>query len=189
MARKTVLDLSGIPMFKFEKQGEEFSGYYVGKKEITTDYGPGMIHAFQTDKGLEGIYGSAQIDSKLGSIAFGNKVFVTFSGKRKIPGGKTLKEFIVEWDDEDTVDPAVLATSSFSGDAEGEVEEEQAPVAKTTARRAAPLPPPDEEVLEEGEEEADVAPVRRSVPAAAPQTVSKERAAGVSALLNRSRRA
>lgn len=105
MARRKVLDLDADQTVKFEEKGQEFAGYYIGSKKVKSDFGFSLLHVFQAeDKSTVGIWGSSKLDSKLGSVQPGEMTYITYLGKVKIPGGKTMHKYDVDADDELKID-------------------------------------------------------------------------------------
>jgi hypothetical protein len=101
MARKTVQDLDCDTTAEFEKPGQSVEGFYLGNKTIETEFGKSKLHVFKGEDGSNfGVYGSHKLDEKLNSVPLGYMTFITFQGKVKIPGGKTMKKFDVDYDDE-----------------------------------------------------------------------------------------
>lgn len=106
MARKKVLDLDADSTIKFEKKGQQFEGYYIGSKKVKSDYGMSSLHVFQCDDGNIGMWGSSKLDAKLANVPLGHMTYVTYEGKVKIPGGKTMHKYDVDFDDELSIDVA-----------------------------------------------------------------------------------
>jgi hypothetical protein len=104
MARKKVLDLDADSTVKFEKKGQQFEGFYIGSKKVKSDYGMSNLHVFQTEDGNQGIWGSAKLDAKLANVPAGFMTYITYEGKVKIPGGKTMHKYEVDFDDELSID-------------------------------------------------------------------------------------
>lgn len=104
MARKIIIDLDCDSTVEWTAKGQVAEGYYLGFKNINTDYGAAKLHIFKGEKGNFGIYGAKQLDEKLGTVTIGNYTDVTFEGKVKLPGGKTMKKFVVGQDDENTIE-------------------------------------------------------------------------------------
>lgn len=190
MARKKVIDLNADKTIKFGNpqrqpgalpKGSTFEGYYIGAKQVTTSMGPSTLHVFQTDKGNVGIWGSAQLNAKLSSL-HGMKTFIKFVNEVKVPKG-TMKNFEVEYDDEDTIDVGGSQVNFRQGGDEPE---------ETSMEASSEESYEDEEAIEEEAEEApEPAPAPKKAPtasvtqkprAAAP---SAEQQARVQALLNR----
>lgn len=163
MARKVIIDLDCESTVQWTAKGQMVEGYYLGFKNITTDFGKSKLHVFKGEQGNFGVYGSAKLDEKLGNVTPGNYTDITFEGKVKIPGGKTMKKFIVADDDENTI--AVLSapksSNSLSSSSSDESEEDSTG-SDDTANDV------DDETLESlDEEDAPVpqrAPIARSAP-------------------------
>lgn len=128
MARKRVLDLNVDNVYGFgEKKGdkrvnEEVSGYYLGSKNVQGSMGPSIIHAFQTAKGSFGVWGSKQLNDNLAQVIKGTMTFITYKGKVKIPRG-TMKTFLVEFDDEDTIPLANVDVNFTPSNSEADAED------------------------------------------------------------------
>lgn len=116
MARQKVLDLDTDKIVKFEKRGQSFKGYYLGTRRVNTGMSESSLHVFSCEGENVGMWGSAKLDRLIGSVPKGHMTFVTFQGKRKIGGGKTLKMFDLEFDDQnrltDVVDTSDNSTES-----------------------------------------------------------------------------
>lgn len=163
MARKKVVDLNVEKTLSFGdkadqvKRGREVSGYLLGHKKITTDYGPATVHILQGADGNFGIYGSKQLTDNLTQIELGTMVFVKYVEKIKLKGGKTLKKFDVEFDDEDRIEVNGITDSASDPSDDSEDEEEM---------EASSDDEGEEEIEEEAEEE-EAPPIRNTKPASA----------------------
>lgn len=193
MARRKVVDLDCDSTVAFEKKGQQVEGYYLGFKNIETDYGPSKLHVFKGEDGNFGVYGSHKLDEKLASVPAGAMTFVTFDGKVKIPGGKTMKRFDVDYDDELIDEDAKGASLNFQASSEPEEDEEASEeTAEETEEDANDV---DEETLEtadeeETEEEAEPAAkiTKKPLTKGAPVTVSAEKKAKAERLLSQVKR-
>lgn len=181
MARKKVVDLNVDKTLSFGdkpdqvKRGREVSGYLLGHKKITTDYGPATVHILQGKDGNFGIYGSKQLTDNLMQIELGVMVFVKYVDKVKIKGGKTLKKFDVEFDDEDVIEvTGIQAAASDPSDAGDEAEEEEEEEQEA-----------EEEEAEEEEEEEEETQAASSRPLSKPNSATSSKA---QALLSKGRK-
>jgi hypothetical protein len=182
MARKKVIDLDASTVVGFGKEqgqigvGKEISGYYIGCRKVQTSMGESTLHFLQQEKGNLGVWGSAQLNAKLGSIAPGTMVFITYTGKVKHPKG-TMKKFSVEFDDEDSIDVGGAQLNFRNNDESSEEdysEEEGEPEAES------------EEEGEPEAEEEEPAPVQAKKPAPKTATAMSPAAkAKVNALLGK----
>lgn len=189
MARRKVIDLDCDSTIKFEKVGQSIEGHFVGSKQIETDFGKSKLHVFKGDEGNFGVYGSSKLDEKLLTVPTGAMTWVTFQGKVSIPGGKTMKKFDVDFDDE-LIDPDLTGTQiNFTNNEEPAEESGEAP-----AEEAADV---DDDTIEAGEAEEEEAPEPKNVakkpllkgkPAAAAPTVNAAARANTTSLLNKSKR-
>lgn len=197
MARKTVIDLDADQTVKFEKAGQEFEGHYIGSKKVKSDFGFSLLHVFSTEDGNTGVWGSAKLDAKLAQVPPGCKAFITYNGKVKIPGGKTMHKFDVGFDDEDTIDVGTVSLSFNNGQETEESEEgtetaqadegAEAPEAESEDAGVNAELAAEEDDATEGQEEEEIAPAIKTKPAkAAPATApTKKSADGVSNMLSK----
>lgn len=154
MARKTAQSYSEIPTINFGDEegalgkGEEFKGYFKGVKVANTKYGEKNVYTFETEAGTVQIWGSANLNQKMGQVKLGSLTFIEYQGLGKKEKGKNpAKLFLVEYDDEDTIDvdvPQVSFTNDDSGDEGeeenqdegGEEEQEETPPARQSKPQA-----------------------------------------------------
>lgn len=180
MAKKLVYDQETEGTVSFEKKGQTFEGYYKGYTERQGKFGVSKLHAFETEGGSVGIWGSSNLDTKLSAIEKGCMTYITYQGKVDLPSGMTLKKFEVYVDDELRLDSAILAAPAVEEDAvEEAVDEDQSDI--------------DEDTMEASdEEEEDVAPkaplARKPITKGKPATVTREAASAVEGLLSKKKR-
>lgn len=155
MAFKKKIDIGNGEQFKFEQKGQALEGYYVGSFDHVGDYAPTKKHIFQTDKGLQTVFGQTHLTQLLEGISPGCLVRVTLTGTKKLKKGNPMKLYELEYDEDQTMDvDAVAASSSQVADEEEsyeeegnedegqeEVEEEPAPKAARPAQRPAAAAP------------------------------------------------
>jgi hypothetical protein len=98
---------------QFEKKGDNLEGHLVEKATLNTKDGkPFKKYTFKTKQGIVSTLGSHQLDSGLSQVEVGSLVRVTFQGLKRLNGGKSVKLFDVEVDDdgemsaEDLIDSA-----------------------------------------------------------------------------------
>lgn len=152
MARKSVQDLSTVGTVEFKNAGQEFSGYYLGYRNVTSDYGVHKLHVFNTPEGNIGAWGTAKLDDLISKVPAGAMTYIAYQGKQKLGGGRTMKKFTVDFDDELTIDistvagagNAALASADEASDeidsdseySDASTEEAAAPAAARTAAKA-----------------------------------------------------
>lgn len=121
MAYEKLADLSTDTVYKIggvdSKTGKpnpiEIEGYYLGSRTVPNNNGgTSAIHVFQTPKGNIGAWGTADLNSKLGSVALGTQTLVEYKGKRKLTGGKTKHMYDVSVDKNNTVDVPKLTAGA-----------------------------------------------------------------------------
>lgn len=116
MAMEEIFDLNADVVTKLEKKGQKISGYYLGFSENKTKFGLNKLHVLRNDKGNEGIWGSAQLDAKLGRVAPGSMTEITFLDKTTLDNGMTLKQFKVTSDRANAIDVSTIAANESGSD-------------------------------------------------------------------------
>lgn len=154
MAFKKKIDVGSTQTFKFEKIGDELTGYYVGTFGIVIDGRDVKKHVFQTDKGLVSVLGQTHLTQQLEGLELGTLIKATFESTKKTkPGRQPMKMFGLEYDDEDKIDVGAVVAQA-NADAEAGASEEE------------PAEPEYEgEEGTEEEPEAEQEPVKAAAPA------------------------
>lgn len=68
-----------------EHEGLPLTGYYIGNKEVDTDFGESLVHEFEKEDGKHvNVWGFTVLDKKLAQIQKGMMVRVTYTGKENI---------------------------------------------------------------------------------------------------------
>lgn len=111
MAMKTKIASERGEKFKFENKGDQLEGYYLGSEQREINGDPVTVHNIKTDKGLFSPFGSYDLNRKLADMQNGVRVRITFNGKKSLGKGKTVKEFTVEYDEDDTIEAAPSAVT------------------------------------------------------------------------------
>ncbi len=134
MAFETVKDLStdvvhklggGINKQTKKPNPNKIEGYYLGSRTVQTVNGDAKIHVFQTPKGNEGVWGTKELNDKLGQVKEGTMTLVNYGGKKALKGGKTLHTYTVAQDKENTV--AVEGAGSNSSESYVEEDADDSP--------------------------------------------------------------
>jgi hypothetical protein len=102
----------------YPKQAE---GYYLGNRKVNNTRGESTLHFLQTADGNLGVWGTTDLDRKLGQVDAGTMVRITSTGKKATPNGD-MYTYKVEADNDNTIEVNVNADdASFdeAGDAEG----------------------------------------------------------------------
>jgi hypothetical protein len=105
---------------KYPKQAE---GYYLGCRSVESKRGKSKIHFLQTANGNLGLWGTMDLNRKLGEAAPGSMVRITSTGTKPTPKGD-MYIYKVEVDADNSIE--VSATSdaaSYSDDDHSEDEE------------------------------------------------------------------
>lgn len=114
MARRKIIDLDAEKTASFDKKGDSFQGYYLGSRRVNTGVSESNLHIFSYENENVGVWGSAKLDQLLGQVPKGTMTYITYGGKRSLGGGKTLKMFDVECDDENVLEGITTVNSSSS---------------------------------------------------------------------------
>lgn len=118
MAMKKVLSLDCEDTHDFD-DNKKVKGYYLGSKKVPSDLskrGFNYLHVLKRKgaPGNVGVWGSAKLDEAIAQVPRGALTAVTYNGKIKIGGGKTLKTFDVEFDDEDILKAAAQVKAAVA---------------------------------------------------------------------------
>ncbi len=146
MAYKKIADLSAESTVKIGgvntktgvKNPTEIEGYYLGSKVIQTSNGESRVHTFKTPKGNIGVWGTKELNDKLGQVTPGTMTLVEYGGKKNLKGGKTLHTYEVSQDDSNVLEFSAANSDddeTNDGTSEGNFDEEDA--AQTAALAAA----------------------------------------------------
>ncbi len=100
----------------YPKQAE---GYFLGTREVENKRGKSKLHFLQTPKGNLGIWGTTDLDRKLGATTPGTMVRVTSTGTKKTPNGE-MYTYRVEVDSDNTIPLASLFDKTEPTDAPDE---------------------------------------------------------------------
>lgn len=160
------------------------TGYYIGKRTVETEFGPGLVHFLQTPTGNIGVWGKTNMNVQLEQVTPGALTRITFIKMQKIPGRKDMYKYDVEVDPDRSI-PVNAASNEDEGAEPTSAYEDQDVNAEFD---------PDDASLDEtdldGEPALDEVPVSRAVP---PRRLSPTpdaaRQAKVKALLSKSARA
>lgn len=129
----------------YPKQAE---GYYLGSRQVQNKRGVSTLHFLQTPDGNLGVWGTTDLNRKLGGVIPGEMVRITSTGTKLTPNGE-MYTYKVERDQSETIDVSGIAqanagggfneeSSEDLGDEDDNEEEYVAPVAtKSSADRAA----------------------------------------------------
>ncbi len=159
MAYEKVADLSTDTVHKIGGFNEKtqkpnptkMEGFYLGSRTVATSTGTSTIHVFQTPSGNEGVWGTADLNNKLGSVNLGTMTLITYNGKKKLAGGKTKHSYDVAQDKEQTIsvpkltagtqnavtEPSDSEDDSYEADDSVDEDEVQAAALQAAERKAA----------------------------------------------------
>src|SRR3954463_326888 len=62
-------------------------GYLLGSRTVQTNKGPAQIHVLQTPDGNLGVWGTTDLNRKLGAVAPGSMVRITSNGTKSTKNG------------------------------------------------------------------------------------------------------
>ena len=102
----TTIALGGMNKKTGKPNPTKIEGYFIGSKDVETDFGPAKLHVFQTDKGNVGVWGKTDLNRKLASAPEGAMVRATQNGTVKVPGRNPMYKYKVEVDTENTIEVA-----------------------------------------------------------------------------------
>lgn len=98
-------DSGDAEKFKFEKVGDMVEGHLVQAGTITLEDKDVMKYVVQKEGGERvGFLGSFKLDEGLKGMPLGTMIRVTYIKKERLKGGKTLKMFDIEYDDENVIE-------------------------------------------------------------------------------------
>lgn len=179
MGFRTILDLDVDKTLKFTAKGQVFEGYYIGFKEVQSRFGVTKLHAFKTDEGAEGLWGTAKLDFKLSQVTPGEAVRITYGGKVSLNNGQTQHKFDVQANNDDTID--VSATVINTSQSEEPTENEAGAGAALEAEPDGideQLAAEEDDATEGKDEDEELPPVKaKSAPPKAPIKVPTKQAA------------
>jgi hypothetical protein len=100
--------------FTFETKGEKLEGHLVDRLELTNkkDNSKFFKHIVKTKDGHYGVIGGKALQSKLGKVALGTLVSVTYLGMVKQPSGNRAHDYTVQQDKDNTIEVSSTATKS-----------------------------------------------------------------------------
>lgn len=100
----------------YPKQAE---GYYIGRRIVEGRKGDSTIHFLVTNKGNLGVWGTTDLNRKLGSVEFGTMVRITSTGTKPTPNGD-MYTYKVEVDHDNTMEvpEALNASAAASNDSD-----------------------------------------------------------------------
>lgn len=187
MAYETKPDLSSDVTYALggnAKNGKanptQIEGYFIGSR-VTKDtgYGPGLLHFFETKRGVEGIWGKTRLNNLLTEELKGMKCLVTFTGMSEAAKGKRpAYKYQVKFDKGDRKDVSGIDIS----------EQGQEPDSGDDSAYVTPDASYSDQGLDTQAEEQDViVPQRPKPPATRAAAPDAARQARVQALLNGSR--
>jgi len=101
----------------YPKQAE---GYYLGSRTVNGGRGDSILHFLQTANGNLGVWGTTDLNRKLGQAKLGTMVRITSTGTKATPKGD-MYMYKVETDNENTIEVEAAASGpSSSGYVESE---------------------------------------------------------------------
>jgi len=93
----------------YPKQAE---GYYLGSRTVKGNRGDSVIHFLETPKGNLGVWGTTDLNRKLGSAPAGAMVRITSTGTKPTPNGD-MYTYKVEVDAENTIEVSSNDSSGY----------------------------------------------------------------------------
>lgn len=115
-----------IALGKKDKAGKPYpktaEGYFLGSRAVENKRGESKIHFLQTSKGNLGLWGTTDLNRKLGQAPVGSMVRVTSTGTRPTPNGD-MYVYKVEVDAENTIEVSVASEPADTQEDSYETEE------------------------------------------------------------------
>jgi hypothetical protein len=105
-------DKTGKP---YPKQAE---GFYLGSRTVENKRGESKLHFLQTAKGNLGVWGTTDLNRKLGQAPVGSMVRVTSTGTKPTPNGD-MYTYKVEVDSENTIEVSGAESNEISNGRDG----------------------------------------------------------------------
>lgn len=96
----------------YPKQAE---GYYLGSRKVENKRGESTLHFLQTPKGNLGVWGTTDLNRKLGAAPVGAMVRVTSTGTKATPNGD-MYTYKVEVDSDNSIEVAAQESAQESFD-------------------------------------------------------------------------
>ena len=104
MAFKEMVDGGEFEKFKFEKEGDVLTGYYLGDDTINVNGKEILRHLFQRKDGVKvSTLSQYKLDELLAKATPGNLIEATYTGKKKTKNGGGMKNYKVRVDSDDTI--------------------------------------------------------------------------------------
>lgn len=101
-------------------------GYYLGSRKTKNKRGESTIHFLQTAKGNLGLWGTMDLNRKLGQVPPGTMIRANSTGTKSTPNGE-MYTYKVELDTDNVIDVAGLSDnseSSYSDDEDADSSED-----------------------------------------------------------------
>lgn len=96
----------------YPKQAE---GYYLGSRAVESKRGESRLHFLQTAQGNLGVWGTMDLNRKLGAVTTGTMVRITSTGTKPTPNGD-MYTYKVEADTNNTIDVSCITSTESSQD-------------------------------------------------------------------------
>lgn len=94
----------------YPKQAE---GFYLGNRQVENRKGKSTLHFLQTAKGNLGVWGTTDLNRKLGQVRLGSMVRVTSTGTKSTPNGD-MYTYKVEVDKENSIEVQAVESNEVS---------------------------------------------------------------------------
>lgn len=80
--------------------GAKLEGIYKNKEVFEGKFGESVKYVINFDGVDYGVYGSASINRQFKGIPTGSYVWIEYKGEAETKNGRTVKEYVVDFDDE-----------------------------------------------------------------------------------------
>jgi len=170
----TTISLGGTNKKTGKPNPVSITGYYLGTREVKTEYGLAQLHNLQTETGTVGVWGKTDLNKKMTAVPAGAMIRITQNGMMKMAGRNSMYKYKVEVDTDDTLS---FSSSEQSGEEENN---ELFPQLNEDYEESA---------VDEEEEHLDEVPPARPVAAKKATSIDADRQAKVKSLLSKGRAA
>src|SRR5271169_2495266 len=95
-----------VALGKKDKQGNPYpkqaEGYFLGSRKVDSSRGDSVLHFLQTSDGNLGVWGTTDLNRKLGQVTPGAMIRITSTGTKETPKGE-MYTYRVEVDKDNTI--------------------------------------------------------------------------------------
>lgn len=162
-----------------EGNPSSIEGYFMGSKDVPSDYGVGKLHLFQTHEGVVGVWGKTRMNNLLTEQHLGQMVLVSFTGmiQPSKKGRRPSYGYKLQFDPANTID---VSQVDLKATPTADADEDDSKDATYRSQPAHDEPEADEESSYD-----EIEPARPVAPKVAAPALDAERKARMQALLKK----